>query len=436
MNPLRTVRNAAQVAASTSTRFGGRKRQARALVDLALSQWKQKQHAEARETAEAVLELLDSDGQRRCRERAQCLDIIGSVAVEQADSPLAVRCFGEALEIERQLRPLDWVRITLLCRRRAEATRASGDLAGTRRLFEEAVESAERGLSADHPVIGDCLADFGTFLQQTGEHGASLACYERATELHRAACGLDSPEVARDYQGLALAFHGMGRFEEAAEYYQKALYRRERQLGGDGSEVAVLMVNLAQIYSDWGRHSSALELLQQATGRLECKGDERLAQTLEKLGALYGRCGRYEDAAGCYTRARKVWIDTPGDHQAELEGNAELMSGIVPHLRPEDLEPPQPRVTRRPDSRGAQPAGRPPVTECEEDEREYRVPIGVAPSAPLVMRHLALKPVLVPDTPPLPAIAVAAIPEPPSAEVSARLSGWDELDFEFLSSTG
>jgi hypothetical protein len=146
---------------------------------------------------------------------------------------------------------------------------------------------------------------------------------------------VDSDEVARDYQGLAASHQAAGEFEKAAEYYKKALYLRERQLGTNGSDVAMLTVNLGRIYADWGRYSSATELLQQAIGKLECAHDDRLPSALESLGTVYGKCGRYEDAAVCFMRARAIWEQKPGTYEAELKANAVLISGIIPHLKPD-----------------------------------------------------------------------------------------------------
>ncbi len=338
MKPLPISFSSAQVASITAGRFGGRKKQVRALLDLVLTQWKQKNLTDALETAEAVRELLNGDGARPSREKARCLELLGGITDDAGDTPLAHQYLMEALEVEREVRPPDWLRIAELGRKAGAICQELGNLEEARRCFEDAVSDAKQGLKPHHVVVGDCLSDLGFFLHQVGENEPALPCLERAVEIHRNERGESSSDVARDYQGLAVALQGLGRYEESVGYYQKALYLRERQLGGDGTEMASLMVNMAEIYSEWGRHSSAMELLQQAIGRLECTGDERLGQALQKLGAVYVRCGRYEDAASCYTRARDIFQQTPGDHSTELENNAALMDGIPPHLRPDESQ--------------------------------------------------------------------------------------------------
>jgi tetratricopeptide (TPR) repeat protein len=376
MNPFRTVKIAAQ-AAATAARAGGRRRQARTLLDLALEEIEQKRFEQARELVEAVLEMED------------------------------------------EIRPPDWARVSDLCGQLAGVKRAAGEAGEARRLLEEAARAAERGFGAGHTLLGDCLAELGTLLQETGEPAAALDCFKRALEIHRTARGADSAEVVHDYERLAVAHHSLGQFEEAAEYYKKALYLRERQVGGDGSELTTLMVNLAQIYSDWGRYSPAMELLQQAVGRLEPSGDDRLARTLESLGALYARCGRSQDAARCYSRAHGVWEQAPGDHGSELERLSALLAVVAPP-RAEEEAPPE----RVPTPLGMAEAA---LLASAAAPRAGEWPVAPGPRsfapaavafAPAVEGYGAAAP-----TRPAPLLVVPA---------ARRLHGWDELSFDLI----
>lgn len=449
MKPLPTS-SAAQVASITSGRFGGRKKQVKALLELALSQWKQKNLRDALETAEAVRDLLNGDSGRPNREKSACLDLLGGISKDAGDAPLARQYLAEALEVERQIRPPDWARISELGRRLGAACQAAGDREEARRYFEEAVSDAENGLRPDHVAVGDSLAELGFFLQQGGENEAALPCLERALEIHRTERGASSTEVARDYEGLGLALQALGRYEESVGYYQKALYLRERQLGGDGTEMTAVMVSLAEIYSEWGRHSAAMELLQQATGRLEMTGDDRLAHTLEKLGVVYARCGRYEEAAGCYNRARDIFGREPGEHTAELANNATLLAGVAPHLREEEEQPvcrsqPQSGPTAPATARPGRPAAGIPgpaggfLTPAQVPIGAWSgaetIPVAGFPeefSLPLEPdrrgpqsggAHLA---VVVPES------ARPPEPIPPAREPYLRLEGWEELSFDLV----
>jgi tetratricopeptide (TPR) repeat protein len=381
-------------------------------------------------------------------------------------------------EMTGEMSPPDWARVSDLCGRIAEAKRAAGEASEARRILAEAVRAAERGFGADHPLVGDCLVEMGTLLHSTGDPAAAVTRFERALEIHRLARGTDSTEVLRDYERLAEAHHSLGDFEKAAECYKRALYMRERQVGGDGSEMTTLMVNLAQIYSSWGRYSPAMELYQQAAGRLGSSRDGRLARTLESLGALYERCGRNRDAAGCYSRAHGIWEQAPGDHGPELERVSALLAVIAPELPPE--EPPPDRVARlgavespgppghwpgAPAAAGFAPPRRPeeppPDSVVQLRAVELPVPPGYWPGVPAAagfapprrpeepppdsvvqLRAVELPvppgywpgvPAAAGSAPGMGAVAAGSGPLAPIIVVAApRLHGWDELAFDLL----
>ena len=428
MNPFQSVKTAAQAATRSVSRLGARKRQVRVLLDLALSQREQNKLAEARETAETARELLEDEGDQPRAEKAQCFDLLGGIALEEGDHASARRSFGEALEIERRLHPPVTAAIVERCRRLASAESAAGERAAAREHLEEALRLAEESLGTGHSKTADVLLDLGKILQQAGDHGAAVPVLERALEIHRQRQGGDSDDVARDCQVLAISCQALGEFEKAAEYYRKALYLLERQLGGNSGELAHVMVNLARIHSETGRYAPALELLQQAIGRMESTHDENLAQALQSLGAVYGRCGRYRDAATAYVRARNVWQQMPGDQQSQIDDNTDLIAGITSRLKPEDIDGVLAGARGQPSFRTAPP--RPPAAGTMDLPAGgllsgMPMPVGAGPQIMVLGdgRPVGLFPA---DQ-----LLVSDLASQHAARV-VRLHGWEELAFDLL----
>jgi tetratricopeptide (TPR) repeat protein len=454
MNPFQSVKTAAQAATRTVSKLGARKRQVRVLLDLALSQRNQNKLADACETAETVRELIEAEEAHPRAEKAQCLDLLGGIALEKGDHALARQYFGEALDVERHLRPPVPAAIVERCRRLASAESADGEGATAREHLEEALQLAEDALGTEHAKTADVLFDLGKALQQVGDHAAAQPVLARALDIHRQQQGSGSDEVARDYQVLATSCQALGEFEKAAEYYRKALFLLERQLGGNSADLAHLMINLARIHSDSGRYAPALELLQQAVGRMECSHDEHLALALQNLGAVYSRCGRYRDAASTYVRARRVWQQMPGDHQAEIEDNTGLIAGITPHLKAEDVDGVLAGASGHPNFRMA-PLTRATVQAGDDSSSPVFLdapaemdlyagdqlpgPPSTALAAPQVMvlgegRPMGLIPAnqLLVSAPVAQSVWMPQSAGPPAATTVPRLNGWEELAFDLL----
>jgi tetratricopeptide (TPR) repeat protein len=122
------------------------------------------------------------------------------------------------------------------------------------------------------------------------------------------------------------------------KYLEQALQVRDRQIGGNTPELATLLMALADVYSLLGRIAPALELMRQAVGKLGPGKDRNLSVALEKLGSMYRKTGRYEDAADCYARARNFWGENAETHAEELTANSaalEELAGLLPALEGE-----------------------------------------------------------------------------------------------------
>ncbi|MGB9612243.1 MAG: tetratricopeptide repeat protein, partial [Bryobacteraceae bacterium] len=184
--------------------------------------------------------------------------------------------------------------------------------------------------------LAECLAAGGRF-EEARQEG------ERAAAVHRSACGESSGELAEDYEKLGGICQKEGDFQAAVSYLEKALGIRDRQVGGDTTQLGLLLVALADLYTLIGRLAPALELLQQAVGKLGPARDANFADALEKLGAVYVRTGRYEDAADCYRQACEIWAASPEASADRLASDIRALEELRPWL-PEPVLPSKPAM--------------------------------------------------------------------------------------------
>ena len=412
-----------QAVSEAECRSAPRKAHIEVLLNLAEAQRRQKKFTDARETIEAALGLLPADQSKTASERAICLELLGNLSLDGADAAAAKDLFRQAILIEESLRKPDEAALAQRLRRLAQAQREAGELEDARATLAKALGLAEVSLGGDDAAVADMLVEMAVLHQAQKDYDAGSACLERALAIHRERCGEDCEEVARDYQRLGALWQEACRYDKAVLYYERALYVRDRQVGADGVEQTLVKVSLAEIHAGLGEYASALELMQQAVLRLDVLQDDRLARSLETLGALYSVCGRPQDASASLHRARDVWERLPGDHEAELEAISGALSQVGMYL-PQDKAPHistplfrEPLVEQRSPASAGVPAARPDTagSGLPQVGKVLEMPCGYgAPGETLVLVN-AGAPVLVPQL-----------------LVPRGLHGWEELDCDLV----
>ncbi|MBI4908720.1 MAG: tetratricopeptide repeat protein [Acidobacteria bacterium] len=307
-----------------------RGKRARLLLALANAQWRQRKVRLAAETASMALESLDAD--EVSVEVAECSELLAEIALDQCDWKSAVKRRQRALEVQLQLRPVDSALLIERRRKLASAFREGGCPAEALEQLEAAYVMARQDCGDAHALTAECLVEVARVQSAVGKVEEARQSLESALEMHAAACGPESDEVARDYQALAEVCQNGEDLEGAIHYYELALRLRERQLGGSSAELATLMMELAGAHSFKGNLGPAVEFLQQAIGRFEGTRDERLAPALERLGTIYLLSGRAEDSIKVLRKARGIYEKEPDRNRRRIENNTELFATVSGYL--------------------------------------------------------------------------------------------------------
>jgi tetratricopeptide (TPR) repeat protein len=319
-----------------------RRQHPRILLALATARLEQQKWDEARDAALQARAMLSDSRSKATLEFADCCRLLGQSARGLGSLDEALRYILEgiaAFELQKAPRPAD------LVERRLEAASLLREMNRPEQAERQAQEAARVAAERlpGQKEEGDALIELAQCLAACGRFEQAREAGERAADIHRAACGDFSRELAEDYEKLGAICQKQQDYPAAVAYLEKALGVRDRQVGGDTSQLGLLLVALADLYTLLGRLAPALELLQQAVGKLGPARDANLADALEKLGAMYVRTGRYEDAADCYRRACDVWALAPDLYAERIAADVRALEELRPWL-------PEPSPPRRPES--------------------------------------------------------------------------------------
>ncbi len=161
-----------------------------------------------------------------------------------------------------------------------------GDLYAASDRLEEAITAYQRTIALN-PTNSWAYHHLGDIFAQRGDHEAALTYYRQATERHR-----QDHDRALAWSSLGDVYRALRRFEEAINAYQQA--------NRFDPAYAWPYHNLGLIYEAQEQLDLALTHYQQAIHH-HLRNRERAA-LWDRLGNIYQRLGRHEEAVAAYRR--------------------------------------------------------------------------------------------------------------------------------------
>ncbi len=181
----------------------------------------------------------------------------------------------------------------------------SGDLAGARRVFAEAIDQIDRELPGSTQLARAYVAA-SAVEDALGDSEQAQAHAERADAIIREIAGHEDPQRAGALSALGVAAFRQGRFEDSAASFELALRITERQPQPDPVELIDHQVNLAEAREALGQYREAAQLLDRAIPMLLARrGPDHidLAIPYKARGAVFLALGRAEAAESDLRRA-------------------------------------------------------------------------------------------------------------------------------------
>jgi len=186
---------------------------------------------------------------------------------------------------------------------------AKGDLAGSERLYRQALEMSECMHGLKHPDTLGILTNLATVLFDKGDFTNAEPLFHRALEAREEALSPDHPDTLMILNNLGLLIKAKGDLTEAEQLFRRTLVARERTLGPEHPNTLTSVSNLAFLLTDKGDLEEAEHFCRRALkARERTLGPDHpnTLNFLSNLAYLLQAKGELAEAEQLYRRVLKA----------------------------------------------------------------------------------------------------------------------------------
>ncbi len=245
--------------------------------------------------------------------RAEMLTLLGNVYFQLALYPEARSLFEKALALRKDLYDESDPELAESYKRLGLAIHREADYAVARPLLERALALNEQ--RGDLLEVASTLSNLANLERAQGNLDVAQRLLERAVDLYSRNGPLDSPELAKGLNNLALALWKQQKHREAASVFERALAIHRKNEGELSTLVAGTEDNLANMFTQMGDFEAARTHNQRALSiaeRLYDRPHPNLALFLNTAGFLAAERSELEEAVRFFRRALVVYEQTRG----------------------------------------------------------------------------------------------------------------------------
>jgi CHAT domain-containing protein len=291
---------------------------ARALHQLSLARWKQRNLKGSQEGNEQALAIRRKVLPSGHPDIARSLYNLGVVQYALRDYVAARRSHEEALAIRRQALPKDHPNIASSLYNLGLVQLDLCDYAAARRSHEEALAIYRKALPKDDPLIATSLNNLGFVQQELRDYAAARRSYEEALAIFRKALPKDNPVIARNLNNLGNAQYKLRDYTGARRSYEEALAIMWQALPKDHADIATSLNNLGTVQHELRDYTAARKSYEEALAifrKALPEGDPRIAASLTGLGNVQFDLRDYAAARRSYEEALAIRRKAlPKDH--------------------------------------------------------------------------------------------------------------------------
>ncbi len=268
---------------------------------------------------------------------ARTLEELALVLQRKGEYRRAAQALGRAVKIQEAndaRHPAYVTTLNLL----AQQQWFDGDLSGSRRTSERAVQLAEGTLRGDHPVTALSLRFLAATLSDLGALTESLAMTRRALEIAERTYGPASHLNAEYVSDLGIVERDLGNYEAARSLLQRAIRMYEERYGESNDLVASTLNAIARVSAKLGDYAAASRAQSRAVAIFSQRGGPDhpfVAMSLTRLAMVYSEEGQPGRARPLLERAVAIHERSLGPEHRDLARTlADLASVLAALGRP------------------------------------------------------------------------------------------------------
>jgi len=201
---------------------------------------------------------------KRNEESSLFLNEFGMILYDVGDSQKAIKCYEQALEIDREIYGEKHPDVATRLSNLGLAWDSLGDPKKAIGYFEQALEIDREIYGEKHPDVATRLNNLGLAWNSLGDSKKAIEYFEQALSIVREVCGEKHPQVAKMLSNLGSAWYSLGNPKKAINYYEQALEIDKEIYGEKHPDVATRLNNLGLAWYSLGDSKKAIQYIQQA----------------------------------------------------------------------------------------------------------------------------------------------------------------------------
>lgn len=304
----------------------------------------QKNIAEAKRCYQEAINLsLTVCDQQQEKESASILNMYGNMLYEAGTFDEAAEVYELGLAIERRVLEPCCVNVVVTLSNIGQALMQQGDYRRALCRYTEAYTTLSLQPEKDIKKMTETLSVIGQINNLLGNHAQAVKSFQEVVSMRKAALG-DHVDVALALNYLGLLHFKRGSLDLAMNNFEESLrVRRSCNPNSTSGDIAVLSYNIGSIHLHRGDNERALKCYKDA---LEVERatyghvHQDVAVTLQLIGKVYDKCGKYDEAIQYYTEALDIWkkcaessVDTESQRKYKLNAAKLFVSIASIHLR-------------------------------------------------------------------------------------------------------
>ncbi|MFK7908826.1 MAG: tetratricopeptide repeat protein, partial [Chitinophagales bacterium] len=154
----------------------------------------------------------------------------------------------------------------------------------------QVLERGKKYLGKEHPLVGNCLREIGTYHAILGKYELALTYFLDALAIQRKKLGKRHSDVAKSLNGTGLCYYSTGNYDLAIYYIKDAFEIFKENFGKNHFQVANMLNNLGMCLFEKSNYPLAIEYHQKALAiKRKNWGEEHpsVALSLNNIGVCH-----------------------------------------------------------------------------------------------------------------------------------------------------